>query len=661
MDFSKIKILIWDLDDTFWQGTLSEGGITPIAKNIELVRCASLHGVVNSICSKNDKDVTMQKLSELNIGDYFVFPSIDWTPKGVRIKELLKDMGLRPANALFIDDNVQNLNEALHYSKELMVSTPEILDDLYSYYDSIPENDISLKRLNQYKILERKQEAKGEFSNNEDFLFNCDLRVEMNEDCISQLDRITELVHRSNQLNYTKRRDDKTKIKELINDSRIRTGVVSVKDNFGDYGMVGFYAIDITKNECIHLLFSCRTIGQGVEQYVYAKLGYPKLTVIGNVISMVDNCEAPQWINHSDIIKTRKSDSLKTDIKILFKGPCDLQILTKYIQGKCDIDEEFTYIGSKNNVISGFNHSVSLCGLLDYSDDEKQRLIDECIFLDKDYFKSSLFEKEYDIVFLSSVLEPNLGIYRKKGTDLYVAFGEAKHPLTDPDMQKGIIDGIYENSQNDFTQDFFEKFCSTYEFVGRSTPDTYVSRLRKILSALPSKTKVCVVMGSELKDDNETRDHMVGRELLHKEFNRALRSLKKEYKGKVFLLDVNKVIVKQADYNGSINHYTLKVYYELAQMVISMLNDITGQSVLESKSETEVLYINTKAIIIAGIKKLVPKDSYLYKNLRMIYRRIRGRGNNTPQAIIQRSELTYIASQRSYSIDVSFQKYFKAS
>ena len=243
MDFSNIKIIIWDLDDTFWKGTLSEGGITPIAENIKLVKNSSVHGVINSICSKNDKEITMSKLSELGIDDYFVFPSIDWTPKGQRIKEMLKNMGLRPANTLFIDDNIQNLNEAKHYLEELMISTPEIINELIAYYSSIPESDKNLKRLNQYKLLERKSKAKDEFSTNEEFLYNCNLRVEMNEDCLEQLDRIAELVQRSNQLNYTKRRDGKEDIKKIITDSNIRTGVVKVKDKFGDYGMVGFYAI----------------------------------------------------------------------------------------------------------------------------------------------------------------------------------------------------------------------------------------------------------------------------------------------------------------------------------------------------------------------------------------------------------------------------------
>ena len=54
IDFSRIKLVIWDLDDTFWQGILSEGEINPIHENCILVKELSRRGIVNSICSKND-------------------------------------------------------------------------------------------------------------------------------------------------------------------------------------------------------------------------------------------------------------------------------------------------------------------------------------------------------------------------------------------------------------------------------------------------------------------------------------------------------------------------------------------------------------------------------------------------------------------------------
>ena len=89
MLLDSIKLVIWDLDETFWQGTISEGPISFVENNIEAVRNLTDRGVVNAICSKNDFEAVEKVLKgEQDIWQYFVFPSIDWTAKGVRIKHL---------------------------------------------------------------------------------------------------------------------------------------------------------------------------------------------------------------------------------------------------------------------------------------------------------------------------------------------------------------------------------------------------------------------------------------------------------------------------------------------------------------------------------------------------------------------------------------------
>ena len=50
--FEKIKLIIWDLDDTFWKGTLSEGGVIIPDEHINLIKNLTDAGIVNSICSK---------------------------------------------------------------------------------------------------------------------------------------------------------------------------------------------------------------------------------------------------------------------------------------------------------------------------------------------------------------------------------------------------------------------------------------------------------------------------------------------------------------------------------------------------------------------------------------------------------------------------------
>ncbi|QIL77822.1 hypothetical protein [Hymenobacter sp. HDW8] len=119
-----IKLIIWDLDDTFWRGTLSEGAVEAIADNLELVRATAACGIVHTIVSKNDFAAAEAKLVELGIRDLFVFPQISWQPKGPIIKELLAQMQLRAPNALFLDDNPINRAEAQYYNPQLQVADP---------------------------------------------------------------------------------------------------------------------------------------------------------------------------------------------------------------------------------------------------------------------------------------------------------------------------------------------------------------------------------------------------------------------------------------------------------------------------------------------------------------------------------------------------------
>lgn len=252
IDLKNIKIVIWDLDETFWKGTLSEGPIVGIQANINLVKRLTDLGIVNSICSKNDFEPTIKTLSSLSddIAELFVFPSINWLPKGNRIKEMLKTMGLRPQNALFIDDNIHNLEDAKFVNPDLMTAGPEDINHLIRIADATDAQDKTHKRLKQYKILEEKAKAAENFSDNTEFLYSSNIQVQISRDCQNQIDRIVELVQRSNQLNFTKKRDTKEEIEKLIQDTECDTGYVTVKDNFGDYGMVGFFAVK--NNICIH-------------------------------------------------------------------------------------------------------------------------------------------------------------------------------------------------------------------------------------------------------------------------------------------------------------------------------------------------------------------------------------------------------------------------
>ena len=161
-----VRLVIWDLDETFWSGTLSEGGIEYSPSNHDLVIALAKRGIVSAICSKNDMATTKAVLAEKGIWDYFVFPSIDWNPKGPRIKALIEDIQLRPETVLFIDDNPLNRGEAEHFVPGLQVADVDIIPTILASPLFKGKNDEDLSRLNQYKLLETRKADEAVASDN---------------------------------------------------------------------------------------------------------------------------------------------------------------------------------------------------------------------------------------------------------------------------------------------------------------------------------------------------------------------------------------------------------------------------------------------------------------------------------------------------------------
>src|SRR5712691_6797038 len=92
---TKIKLVIWDLDDTLWRGTLAEGDdVVLFEHRAESVRALNRCGIVSSICSKNDPVSARQTLERMNLWDQFVFPRIAFVPKAAAVRQIIDDMQL---------------------------------------------------------------------------------------------------------------------------------------------------------------------------------------------------------------------------------------------------------------------------------------------------------------------------------------------------------------------------------------------------------------------------------------------------------------------------------------------------------------------------------------------------------------------------------------
>lgn len=613
IDIRNIKLIVWDLDETFWRGTLSEGGAILPEENARLLKDLTDCGIINSICSKNEFEPTKEHLQELGVWDLFVFPSINWESKGPQLKEKLDKMALRPVNVLFIDDNPSNLGEAKHYLPDIQVAGPDVIEDLARQVGALEKKDLQHKRLKQYKILEEKDTASKSFSSSEDFLYSSQIQVKIKRDCLDQIQRIHELLLRSNQLNYTKKRISIEELESILQDKEYDCGYVTVKDRFGDYGIVGFFAKK--GNELEHFLFSCRTMGQKIEQWVYAQLGFPRLDVVGEVRTQLNTTECPGWINCSETNDGTEDTGLQEiNCKVLFKGPCDLSHSLVYIKGSDQFDTEFTYVSNaEGRIIDAHNHSVHIEGLYTYSEQEKREIVNDCVFIDPAMLDGGFFTKGYDVIVLSTLIESTYQIYQKKGTNLRVVFGGMD--LTDPDNWDGYINKRFYEGGNNFKRDFLESFSKKYKCIGLTTPEMYISFLQKCLDWLPEKTHLCLILGTTKMFDSE--DDVQQR---HKSLNDAVKSFATEHP-RITYIEIDDCIHDASDFEGGINHFSSRVYYEIAQRIITVIQSVTGNKV--DSYSSRMVFIDSMTLKIRNtLKKFLKKDSASYGALKKVYDRI---------------------------------------
>lgn len=611
MQYSNIKLIIWDLDDTLWKGTLSEGDVFLPKENADLIRRLADCGIVSSICSKNDATKVLEKLKEFEIRDYFVFNSIDWTPKGGRISRMIVDMGFRQENVLFIDDNVTNLNEVTYYAPQINYAGPAVIPSLIKYFNEIEPSDVEHTRLTNYKILEKKQISKSHYSDNVQFLFSTNTRVEIKRDCIAQIDRIAELVKRTNQLNYTKQRSSKDDLLTLLSDKNVDAGYVTVEDDYGKYGIVGFFAVK--NNRCIHFLFSCRTIGQGVEQYVYSTLNFPEIQVVGEVIAELQKVPAPPWINQNrtSSIQDKKG---KLAGKVLFKGPCDLSSMVFNFDSS-SILTEFTYISDRQSSIEHQNHSVNYLRFPFLSDKEKETLLEECIFNDAQMFETDLFNPEVKLIFLSTLIEAGLAVYRRKRDGYLLAFGEYCNDLTDVNNIEGFLSGELYCYKNKYTKEWLKTFSNTWEYQGRLSVGEYLENIKTLLKKRP-KTTIVLMLGSETPYLANTTKLFENRHLYHKELNDALRLFAKQNE-RVLLLDFNDFIKEQDDFTDNINHFQRRVYFEISQKANEYIEKILGEKVKQKsnlRKLTDYYVPRIKGWIYDRTPEFVKKIRNRYRN-----------------------------------------------
>ena len=103
----KVKLVVWDLDNTLWDGTLTESDADTLKLRphvLETIKALDERGIVQSVASKNDYEPAMKMLKKLQIDDYFLYPQINWGAKSDSLTTIVRNININMDTVAFIDD-----------------------------------------------------------------------------------------------------------------------------------------------------------------------------------------------------------------------------------------------------------------------------------------------------------------------------------------------------------------------------------------------------------------------------------------------------------------------------------------------------------------------------------------------------------------------------
>jgi FkbH-like protein len=264
-----IKCVIWDLDNTVWEGVLSEGDVFLKPGIKELMETFDERGILQSIASRNNHDDAFAKLKSLGLDHYFLYPQINWGDKSGSIETIRKSLNIGINTLAFIDDQPMEREEVQQRHPEVYCLDSAGYLTFHEDKRFIPERvteDSRQRRIMYQQDIARTQEEERYPESNLEFLKTLDMELLISLADETDLARAEELTIRTNQLNATGKIYGYDDLHALLNNDSYRLVLCELKDRFGTYGKIGLILLSVREEE-LHIeimLFSCRVMSRGI-------------------------------------------------------------------------------------------------------------------------------------------------------------------------------------------------------------------------------------------------------------------------------------------------------------------------------------------------------------------------------------------------------------
>jgi FkbH-like protein len=283
------KCLVLDLDNTLWGGVIGDDGVQnlilgrdhPVGEAYldfqRYVKGLKRRGVILAVCSKNDAENAKEGFSHpdsvLKLEDFSAFEA-NWDPKPENIRAIAAQLNIGLDSIVFVDDNPAERDFVAEQLPEVAVpnvgadvsSFAEVLEhEHYFEVDKLVQDD--LNRSAYYSSNAERSAGEGKFSDYGEFLASLEMTAEIGSFPPVYLERITQLINKTNQFNLTTKRYTSAEVVAIAQDPGFITLYGRLGDKFGDNGLVSVLIGQIL-DETVQLelwLMSCRVLKREME------------------------------------------------------------------------------------------------------------------------------------------------------------------------------------------------------------------------------------------------------------------------------------------------------------------------------------------------------------------------------------------------------------
>lgn len=291
------KCLILDLDNTLWGGIIGDDGIEGIqigdlgigkafTKFQQWIKQLKERGIILAVCSKNTEHIAKEPFEkhpdmELRLEDIAVFVA-NWNNKADNIRHIQSILNIGFDSMVFLDDNPFERGIVKKEIPEITV--PDLPEDPAEYLSFLYQQNLfettsfteeDTKRNNQYREEAERAVLQQMFTNETDYLESLEMKAEIQPVNKFNLPRAAQLTQRSNQFNLRTIRYTEEQMSSILMDPNKFTLAVSLKDKFGEYGLISLIILHKSTNEQMFIdtwIMSCRVLKRNVEEFVLNKI-----------------------------------------------------------------------------------------------------------------------------------------------------------------------------------------------------------------------------------------------------------------------------------------------------------------------------------------------------------------------------------------------------